>query len=501
MRKRKTAFWCAAALLLAGCAKSPENDIVTQKNTEALVSKAEQEDENRKTLAENKEQAPEHYTWSYDNKDGTLHMEADADVTLPEADTIPMYRLRCTGFTQEQVTGVYDYVFKGQETYTIEGSDYTKEKCEEDIVQLRRRLEELERDTENDPEFIEQEKETAQQQIDDLTAAYDSLPDESNLKKVPVDSTLTDKTWQVLKGDESVEEVYPGLDCQSDNKDFLSVNNTPVDSPGWPDLSYQKEGKYNYSPDGGITVTPQDADEKKSPELAYSYEEAKALADGVTAAAGVEAELVETKLLKGYTESGSEETNDVKIDNSDDYTAFRFYYTRIVDGTPVAATTSSEVPDDETALTWPYEQITVDVTEAGIQNIRWDSPVALDETVANDVPILSFEDAKGVFEELAPLAHEGELEKFGDEYTTSKMDVKVNQVRLGLMRVKNDGSKREGLYVPAWLFYGSKAMTFHTDYPDTPENERDWTNQEDTPWIVLAVNAVDGTVIDQVEGY
>ena len=71
MRKRKTACICAAALLLAGCAKSPENDIVIQKNTEALVSKAEQEEENRKPLAENKEQAPERYTWSYDNKDGT----------------------------------------------------------------------------------------------------------------------------------------------------------------------------------------------------------------------------------------------------------------------------------------------------------------------------------------------------------------------------------------------------------------------------------------------
>lgn len=501
MRKRKTAFWCAAALLLAGCAKSPENDIVTQKNTEALVSKAEQEDENRKTLAENKEQAPEHYTWSYDNKDGTLHMEADADVTLPEAGTIPMYRLRCTGFTQEQVTGIYDYVFKGQETYTVEGSDFTKAKCEEDIVRYRRDLEELEQDTENSPEFIEQQKEAIQQTIDELTAQYDSLPEESQLKKISVDSTLTDKTWQVLRGEESVEEVYPGLDCQSDNHDFLSVNNTPVDSPAWPDLSYQKEGKYSYMPDGGISVTPEEADEKKSPELPYSYEEAKALADGVTAAAGVDAELVETKLLKGYTESGSEENDDLQIDNSDDYTAFRFYYTRVVDQTPVAATSSSEVPDDETALTWPYEKIIVDVTEAGIQTIKWESPVALDETVANDVPILSFEDAKAVFEELAPLAHEGKLEGWEDEYTSVKMDVKVTQVRLGLMRVKNDGSKREGLYVPTWIFYGSKAMTFHSDYPETPENERDWTDQEDTPWIILAVNAVDGTVIDQIEGY
>jgi len=65
------------------------------------------------------------------------------------------------------------------------------------------------------------------------------------LKKVPVDSTLTDKTWSMLRGEETVEETYPGLDCQSDNKDFLAVSNMPVASPGWPSLSYQKEGKYN----------------------------------------------------------------------------------------------------------------------------------------------------------------------------------------------------------------------------------------------------------------
>lgn len=501
MNKRKTACLCAAALLLAGCAKSPENDIVAKKNTEALVSKAQEEGERRKPLAENKGQAPERYTWSYDNRDGTLHMEADGDVTLPDTDTIPMYRLRCTGFTQEEVTGIYDYLFKGQETYTIEGSDFTKAKCEEEIVRLKRRLEELEQDTENDPEYIEQEKQSTRQILDDLTAQYDSLPEESQLKKVQVDSTLTDKTWSVLRGEESVDEVYPGLDCQSDNKDFLSVHNMPVDSPGWPSLCYQKEGKYNYMPDGGIAVTPQEADEKKSHELTYSYDEAKALADGVFTAAGLEVELVETKLLSGYTQEGSEESNDLIIHDRDDYTAFRFYYTRVVDGTPVAATTSSIVPEDETALIWPYEKITVDITETGIQNVNWDSPVALDETVANDVPILSFEDAKAIFEELAPLAHEGELESWRDEKTDVKMDVKVSQVRLGLMRVKNDGSKREGLYVPAWLFYGSKALTFHSDDPEISKEERDWTHQEDTPWIILAVNAVDGTVIDQVEGY
>lgn len=50
MKKRYTVFLCAAALLLAGCAKTPEADIVTRKNTEALTDKAAGGDENRKPL-------------------------------------------------------------------------------------------------------------------------------------------------------------------------------------------------------------------------------------------------------------------------------------------------------------------------------------------------------------------------------------------------------------------------------------------------------------------
>lgn len=502
MKKRGKVFLCIAAFLLAGCAKSPENDIVTRKNTEALVSKAAEADESRKTLAENKEQPPEHYSWSYDNSAGTLHIDAEADVELPEAETIPMYRLSCTGFTQEQVTGLYDYLFQGRETWKREGESYTKADCEKDIVEARRHLEEIEQDTTERPEGEkEQVLEYNQQILDELLAQYETLPEESQEKKVPVDSTLVEVTSSVADADgTSREEVSMGLTCESDAGDLFTVNNSPSDSPGWPGLYYEKEGKYRYDQDIMDAVTPQEADEKKSPELSYTYEEAKALADGVPQAMGIDAELVQTGLVEGYTQTNGDTGNkdDVTTEPAGAYTAFQFQYARVVDGTPVATTSSSYVSDDETALIWPYETITILVSEAGIQQVNWDSPVAVNEEVANDVPILPFEEAKAVFEELAPLAHEGKIEQHSDENASVSMDVHVNQVRLSLMRVKNDGSERKGLYVPAWIFYGTETTNYH--YKD-PGLDGDEPSTESTPWIVLAVNAVDGTVIDQIEGY
>lgn len=458
-RRRKTACLCAAVILLAGCAKSPENDIVARKNTEALVSKATEADEDRKTLAESKEQTLEHYNWNYDNGAGTLHIDVDADVALPETDMIPMYRLSCTGFTQEQVTGLYDYLFQGRETFRREGESYTKADCEKDIIKARKQLEETKQDTSVPEGEREQEQvmENQQSYLDDLLDRYDSLPEESQEKKVP------------------------------------------VDSPGWPSLGYMKTGKYRYDPDIGLPVTPQEANEKKAPDLPYTYEEAKALADEVPKSMGIEAELVQAGLVKGYTEVATEDEDNPGIKAAEGYTAFQFQYARIVDGIPVAVTSSQYVSDDEAALIWPYETIVIVVSEAGIQEISWGSPVSLDETVANDVPILSFEKAKAVFEELAPLAHEGKIEERSDEEHTVALDVHVNQVRLCLMRVKNDGSKRQGLYVPAWVFYGTEATdwNFQSSGPDGDDEP----DREPTPLIVLAVNAVDGTVIDQVEGY
>lgn len=502
LRRRSTACLCAAALLLAGCAKSPEKDIVTRKNTETLVSKATEEDESRKTLAENKKSPPEHYSWSFDNNAGTLHMDVQADVELPESETIPMYRLSCTGFTQEQVTGLYNYLFQGRETWKREGQSRTKADCEKDIVEAKRHLEEIKQET-TDRSKEEREQVIAynQQFVDDLLAEYETLPEESQEKKVPVDSTLVEVTSSVAGEDgESREEVALGLTCESDVGDLFTVNNAPVNSPGWPGLYYEKEGKYRYDHDIMDAMTPQEADEKKSPDLPYTYEEAKAMADEVPKAMGIDAELVQTGLIEGYKDNGADtgSKEEVPAEPAGAYTAFQFQYARVVDGTPVATTSSNYVSDDETALVWPYETITILVSEVGIQRITWDSPVAAEETVANDVPILPFEEAREIFEELAPLAHEGKVEQRSDENASVSLEVHVNQVRLSLMRVKNDGGERKGLYVPAWVFYGTE--TTHYNYQDPGlDNNEPFT--ESTPWIVLAVNAVDGTVIDQVEGY
>ncbi|HCT91899.1 MAG TPA: hypothetical protein DF613_11065 [Lachnospiraceae bacterium] len=523
MKIQKTVCLCAAVFLLAGCAGSPEADIVTRKNTEALAGKAVQEDENRKPLAETKEQAPETYTWSYDNTAGTVHIDADAEVILPEKDTIPMYRLVSNGFTQEQVTGIYDYLFQGRETYRIEGSRMSKAECDAMIIELKNELADLaQAENDENKEIVGILRQRTQEDIDSLTEEYDSLPEKDPGKKIPVDATLEDVSYE--EDGEKVERT--ALVCQSDAEDSLDVGNEGVNSSDEPLLRYRKQGRYEYHVDSGDgeSVTPEEADEKIGKDMPYSFEEARALADGLIQAAGVDAELVETTLVRGHTETWDVDDGEYVLAHEDmqgldpgllkyqnvaellttsefrpakDYTAFQFQYARVVDGTPVAVTSSSQGSEDSTSISWSYEKIVVLVSEVGIQMVDWECPVTINETVVNDVPVLSFEDAREVFEELAPLIYEGKAEKGSDGESVQTEEVHVSRVCLSLMRVKDDGGKREGLYVPAWVFYGTE--TAHCHYFDP--SEEDLTIEENTPWIVLAVNAVDGTVIDQVEGY
>lgn len=415
----------------------------------------------------------------------------DAGVQLPESGQIPMYKLESTGFTQEQVTGMYDYLFKGKETYIITGEEMTKSECERMIVDLQGDIARFQADDELEEEERQKMIDMYQSQIDELNTQYDSLPEDKNIKKVPVDSTLTEQKTETEKG----STTYMGVMCQTDDDEIFTVDNFPVDSSAWPDLYYNRKTELSYMPDSGLVVTEQEANEKKSQDLTLSWAEAKALADGLFAAADVDVEMVQTELLKGYTETGSEEDDDVELRYDDAYTAYRFCYARMIDQTPVAVTSSTYVSDDESALIWPYEQISVTVNKDGILEVKWTTPVTLRDTVSNDVNILSFDDAKAIFEEMTPLIYSGKIADREDGFEGKfTLDVQVDQIRLSLMRVKDSGAERTGLYVPTWVFYGTEAEHFVT-------NEDDWTNTEATPWIILAVNAVDGTIIDVVEGY
>lgn len=518
MKKKWYAFGLAVILGIALCAceKTPDEKIVARKNNERLKEEAQKGADESNSLATVAKEADEHYSYEYTNDDKTLTVKADADVWLPEKDTIPMYEVSSTGFSQELVTKAYNYFFDGVETYRMEGTDATKEVFEDRILKCKEEKAKIE----GDDSLSEEDREFKLQSIEDelqrLQEAYADAPEEPTTKKVPADSILRrDENTQT----ENPEDEIYGVNCQSDDA-FFSVANFPVDSSGWSSLYYLRNTECTYYVDGD---TNNKLDKERLAEIekniGISYQAALDEADDFFSELGVDAEMMASFALKGYMNPQSEEDVENSVWRPEEKeSAYCFFYTKRVDGIPFAATFSNYIPDNETSVTWCYERITITVDKDGIVEVQWEFPSNVGENVSENVGIISFQDAKDVFEKMIPIIYEGEFEQYGskkiemdynyiiegieDNGAPLKIDVNVDQVKLSLMRVRDSGGERTGVMAPAWVFYGTETRKYHAyDDGNSTGEGNDYTSTEPEPWIVLAVNAVDGSVIDVTEGY
>lgn len=514
--RRKLAMMLAITMLSAaaavtGCAETPEDDLVAQKNNDRLIENA-QKDPDGNSLEDTADQAPPDYTWSYANEEETVAVDVEAQVKLPEGDSIPMYRISSGEIPQSLVTAIYDYFYPEGNTWTMEGNDLTKARCEEFILDCRKRIADAEAgiDMEGRPqEEIDQVLEHLRSELEYWEETYETAPEESTLHKIPADGTLTDNQQDGVH--------YQSVYCQDDSSS-LSVLSAPSDSSWGSSIQYSRTLVLNRGdPDkhldettmtySGATGIPfRELSQEMVDSCPVTRSDAQEIADGFFAAIGVDAGMQEVFGVQALTYADSGDDPD-GYGESDTLTGWRFCYARQVDGIDLAVTSSQYVDGDDTSLTWLYEQIYVIVGENGIEYLDWQYPLTLGETVSENVGLLSFDEAKEVFERMAPLVYEGYVEEEmelmrdveADGYQVS-YKTHVDRVQMTLMRVKDSGADRTGLLTPVWVFYGSETKCVHRLNEISNEWEDiEWT--EDAPWIVLAVNAVDGSVIDILHGY
>lgn len=483
----------ALALSLAACAETPEETIVAQKDSDRLVEAASQgvEEESDNALKAVAAAAPERYTYSYENSDKSVTVNVDAQVVLPEGDSIPMYRVSSGEVDQELVDAIYEYVFQGEETYTWENTGRTKAEYEQLILEEQQKIAKWKDDDSLSEEEREDRIALSQELIDDYTELYETASEESTMQKVLRDSTL--------------EKYESGktLDCETESGKSLSINSEKVGADVWSSIYYIDYGasSWLYSIGDGTPVDETNADSIVDGQIGITYAEAKAKADDFLNAIGIEAELCAASLPEGYATVNTDLYAENDLAYADTYTAYCFRYLRTVDGIPVAGTTYSAVP--ENTQIWAYEYIEFIVNENGIVKVEWEFPITVEETVSENVSLLSFDEATDIFEKMMSLTYDAYSEGGGANPDISETyDVEVNRVELCLMRVRDSGSARTGLLVPTWVFYGTQTdtVTHHIESAETEAGEES-SFTEPEPWIVLAVNAVDGSVIDLLNGY
>ena len=474
------------------CAQSVDPTLIVPSNYERLEENLKETSGERSTLKETRTDMPSAYDFHYTSEDGKICIDADnTTVTVPEGDKIAAYHASCGEISQQLADKIYDY-FLPEGGYTYTGSDYTKAVIDEEIQAAREFIEQVP----NRTDLTEEEKADAIQNmelmIEDLTEQKKTAPEKSTLKIEPTDSTYKDRTYFTADGEESVKVI--DADTEDLSRSLYIVSSDAysiVDSS----VHYYGDGEYRYS---GVTGTPvEQCSNEELLEIGITQEEAADLVKDFTDKIGTPWVVRDVQCVKGYKDLPDAVDGEEEAEFADHYTAYNFVMSQCTEGVTNAVTSSNQVRDkaDDDYYMWCYEMINIIVEPTGIVWVKWDYPITIDDTISDDVSIISFEAAKDIFEHMMPVTMNEDMEQWGDTCKDSK--AVVSEVKLELMRVRKSDTDRTGLLIPTWVFYGD--ASHHYVYEG--DKSADFWDTEQKPWILMAVNAVDGSVIDITEGY
>lgn len=470
MIKKAIALILAAAVLLAlpACQATPDEAFVVQKDTERMVSQAADDSTGTKVSELN---VPEgNYTFTASAADGKLTITVDAPVTVPGSEKIPTARVSETGFTQEQVTGFFNYLFPDEKPILEDdGRDVmTKEEIKELILQYKQYIA---NGTTEDKMYTEEEM---KEEIESLEKQYETAPETESVFNAKIsDGTMIKAMIPTGDADEEVWMLKAGTKDKG-----ITILQSVDENGSWGDsFVFSRRDNTGYSEINAVKIHQSTV---MNDELTDTYEAAK-------------------KLCDGFFKAGS--ITDVVLSDAYilDAGIYKFEYVRTVNNYPVSyMECGTGISRPENALPWFYEHIMFWVSDRGIEYINWLAHTATGEIINEDTGVIGFEEACEIFKTMAVTIY-GTDESWSEDL--SAVSIEVSEIALSLVRVREQNAPgRNGIYTPAWLFYGN----IKNEYGAYDFVQYGWDLVSEYPFTkypVLIINAVDGSIIDSSKGY
>ena len=473
---------------LFGCQATPENPILVEKDSERLIEQAGKKD-NGVSLSDMLA-LENNYQFNYMSQNGKLQIHADAFVVLPGAEAMPIFRIVATGFSQEFAKKAFCFLFpdpNNRPNNVTSGKVATKADLEKRLIELKKQLAD---GTYNSDEYSEADWqrliEVTEEMLKDAPETGENIPEtvaDGTMKLVDngkysyyelacMDSATLDRQFSVVS--------YDVLPSSLDYDDALGTTSK---------MRFIKDAEWQYEGQDELTITQGSLSDHTTEKLSVGLEDAKMLCERFFSAVEMEDfyEISEITLIK----------------KTDDQYAVKLYYRQVVDGVPTFACTRDYYgTQDLYARPWGYEFVSFIVSENGIDAIKWIEPVQVVETVTPDAQLLTLEQVTPIFEKMLITRLEPRLEIYTDPI---ELDCDVSSVALELVRIKEHNViGKEGLLVPAWVFYGH--LTQRTKYTSGTVYTYDMIGNVGSsvlgpPAVIMAINAIDGSVIDLEMGY
>ena len=461
--------------LLSGCRKTPEDPIVVGKNLDQLLKKAQATAEVPSDTAQseaaptNDKQdtiitnlgVPETLKEELVSAKGKLHVYTDASISLPQADVLPITRVKMSCFTNDVIKGIVETLFSGAQTISNDLSLLPKgyhDNIAKDLIANK------------DNAFWFSERYSTQEEFDEaLASAMQSAesapanPDYQTLQYHFDDAANSNNTvhYYALREDDSLSRIniytQTGL---ARFEYFRNLDDSCLDLL----LSQAAQG-----PDTTSTAA---LSLKTTPVQALN------LAEDTLHKMGFDAFVCSGRRMHAKTDVRSEGV-------------YEFMFTRAVNDTAVTYTDDDGgdrkiLHEDETfARPWLYEKIRVFIDDQGIAMFEYSSPQEVVGMEAPAATLLPFSAIQAIFEKMIVIVD--------NEYDTSDEGVTceyyIDHIVLGLMRLTEKDVGSQGLLIPVWDFFGHSVDSYGI------------TRGTSGYISLLTVNAIDGIIIDRWAGY
>ena len=471
---------CCVAVALSGCGDSmtTQEQIVTPKET--IVSDSTVIEDTSTAIPvtngiREQVQVPEHYTC--DISEGNITVMADADFLIPEAEGFKSYKVTPRIFNQEDYDIVSQALLDGAPLWSrdyeamAESHGFIKAELEERIAELK-----------------EEKASGFTKYLDGKPMDYDAriAEFEELMKHAPEEPIIYDVA-PVVPDSESVGGNPKG------GKGYLNASATVrgEDYDIWlSNILYPhwNAAEFNIHVDSERSISPNTyfvgtiASEAILPVESITKDAIQIVAEmGYV-------DLVPTKGEYYQTLSFEETAKDAQAVYG--AVGYGIPFERVVEGIPITYTHEEglTLADDEDWC-WPYERFILTFDEKGFTDFQWRGPCTIEKVSDDTVFLLPFFEIQNVLEEMM-------VKIKAEEYaeTDIKVTYKINEIRLGYMRVHEKGDVSEGSLIPVWDFFGSESLRY-------PDDDSDYSNEGISYESQFTINAMDGTIVDRGLGY
>lgn len=489
---------------LTACQPTPDKPVIVNKNKD-LVEEVQSQpspstaDESHKLR--NIVLPDGHYTYSSQNEVASLTINVDADIVKPQADKMPFARVKPMAFTQQMVTGMVSYLFPDEKPYQLR-TQRTKGEIEQAILGWKKSissgtLDGVPLDKDDIAYYnevitsLEKEYQTAPEEMPDIIVSDGTLQREETVETSG--SINADGEWVDTPITKKSYELHVGLHGAYFDLRYFEGEENPEAF-----FSYTK-AKSTFTTDGMVPINGDSEKPNAVQEiLKISYKDAVEKANGFFAAAGMD----DVMLFSSYLVDNHRTQQGTSISPSQ--YAYRLYYTRCVNGVPVSCDMSKDASGDDFYYEpWYYESIELTISDDGILNIDWESPCSTTEILNEDTDLIDFDTAIDKFQSAVGYTFGNYVDSIG---IRTSIDVHIDSIQLSLVRLreKDTADSFSGLYVPAYVFYGYvKNKTVLRE--NGPVDEGYLTSPRGVwdiypgPLMVIAINAVDGSIIDPLK--